>query len=266
MKKLKLFLLLTAMSATVLSGCITGKKEVKNSGELLAKMQEASKSYDSAEMGISMVVTSEGDATTGGSFSMEMNGTSSVILKTETAKMEGTMKVNVAGQEQQSDMKIYSQKDADGKYTVYTYQESAGWYKMTSDTSDYDYSSMVDYKALAGLASVLDLSKETEKVENVECYKLTGTLTGEDIKSLYSSIESMGVSEDNLDDYTVDLTIYAEKDNFRTRSMKLALTSKEDAAAPMSLTMDITFKSFDSVKSIEIPEEAKAAQDVTSGN
>lgn len=256
---------MTAIGATLLSGCASNKS-VKNSEELLTEMQKASTSYDSAEMGFNMSITAEGDAATGGSFSMVMDGVSSVIVKSETVKMEGTMKFNLAGQEQESDMKVYSQKGEDGKYTVYTYEETAGWYKTTSETSDYDYSSMVDIKGMKEFASALELSKETETVDKVKCYKMSGTLTGENLKAIYSGYESMGITDDTLDDYSVDLTILAEKDTFRTKAMKLTLKSKEGAEVPMECTIDITFKSFDSVDSIEIPAEAKEAQDMTTTN
>ncbi|RDU23365.1 DUF6612 family protein [Anaerosacchariphilus polymeriproducens] len=265
MKKLKLLLLLTAMGAALASGC-SAKKSVKNSEELLTKMQETSKNYKSAEMDIKMSISSEGGEKAAGAteFSIDIDGTSSVILKPQTVKMEGTMKMKAAGQEHETPLKVYTEKEDNGKYTTYTYDKNAGWYKMTTDMAEYDYSSMIDYKALKDLSSDFKISKDSVKKDNTECYELTGKLTGDTLKSLYSNYKSLGITDNNLEDYSIDLTILIDKDNFKTKSMNLKLGTTEKSEIKLSCNVDINFKSYDSVKSIEVPEEAKKAQDMSS--
>lgn len=265
MKKLKLLLLLTAMGAALASGCST-QKSVKNSEEVLTKLQEASKNYKSAEMDIKMSVSSqgEGEASSEQEFSMEMEGTSSFILKPEKLKMEGTMKMKVAGKENVTPLKIYTQKEDDGKYTTYTEADEIGWIKMTTDVAEYDYGSMLDYKALKDLSSDFKLSKNTVKKDNTECYELKGNLTGDKLKSLYSNYKNLGIQESNLEDYTFDMTLLIDKDNFRNKSTTLKLGTTEKAKIKLSGNVEINFKSYDSVKSIDIPEEAKNAKDMSS--
>lgn len=268
LKKLKLLLLLTAMSGALLSGC-ANKKEVSSAEDILTKVQEASTSYKSAEMGINMsissgaAVESESEAEEL-SFSVELGGTSSVVLNPEISKMEGTMKVNLAGQENESDLLVYTKKEDDGQYTTYIQDATAGWYKMTAEVSEYDYNAMMNYDALKDLSSSLKVSKEEAEVKGVKCYELTGTLTGEDLKTIYSNYENMGLAEGELKNYSVDLTLAVDKETYRPQLMTLSINSTEDAATQMTCEISITFESYDSIDSIEIPDEAINAQDIGS--
>ena len=268
MRKKIVWLLVSVMllSAVVFGGC--GKKEV--TAESLVKEvnenMEKVKSYTGdMDMKMSMNVSSQGVAM---DMDMGMQGTIEYTAEPEIVHMKGTMDVSLLGLSMDIDM--YSQVE-DDKATVYMCMMNE-W--MKSETG-IDESSIQDMYAIAEDGKDMTLAEETEKIGDREAYVLTSTITGEEFQEIMGVMENMteGVGDMDWSNMQANVTMKIYKDTILPASVSIEMSDSGEGIESEGVTVKfnnlsvvMNYVDFDSVDSIEIPEEALAAKSVDSEN
>lgn len=254
------------LSAVVFGGC--GKKEV--TAESLVKEvnenMEKVKSYTGdMDMKMSMNVSSQGVAM---DMDMGMQGTIEYTAEPEIVHMKGTMDVSLLGLSM--DMDMYSQVE-DDKATVYMCMMNE-W--MKSETG-IDESSIQDMYAIAEDGKDMTLAEETEKIGDREVYVLTSTITGEEFQEIMGVMENMteGVGDMDWSNMQANVTMKIYKDTILPASVSIEMSDSGEGIESEGVTVKfnnlsvvMNYVDFDSVDSIEIPEEALAAKSVDSEN
>ncbi|HAP20395.1 MAG TPA: hypothetical protein DCR27_03895 [Lachnospiraceae bacterium] len=270
MRKKIVWLLVSVMilSAVVFGGC--GKKEV--TAESLVKEanenMEKAKSYTGdMDMQMSMGISSEGVAM---DMDMGMQGTIEYTAEPEIVHMKGTVDVSLLGPAMNMDMDIYSQVE-DDKTTVYMCMMDE-W--MKSETG-IDESSIQDMYAIAEDGKDMTLAEETEKIGDREVYVLTSTITGEEFQEIMGVMENMteGVGDMDWSNMQANVTMKIYKDTILPASVSIEMSDSGEGIESEGVTVKfnnlsvvMNYVDFDSVDSIEIPEEALAAKSVDSEN
>ena len=270
MRKKIVWLLVSVMilSAVVFGGC--GKKEV--TAESLVKEanenMEKAKSYTGdMDMQMSMGISSEGVAM---DMDMGMQGTIEYTAEPEIVHMKGTVDVSLLGPAMNMDMDIYSQVE-DDKTTVYMCMMDE-W--MKSETGS-DESSIQDMYAIAEDGKDMTLAEETEKIGDREVYVLTSTITGEEFQEIMGVMENMteGVGDMDWSNMQANVTMKIYKDTILPASVSIEMSDSGEGIESEGVTVKfnnlsvvMNYVDFDSVDSIEIPEEALAAKSVDSEN
>ncbi len=270
MRKKIVWLLVSVMllSAVVFGGC--GKKEV--TAESLVKEvnenMEKVKSYTGdMDMKMSMNVSSQGVAM---DMDMGMQGTIEYTAEPEIVHMKGTVDVSLLGPAMNMDMDIYSQVE-DDKTTVYMCMMDE-W--MKSETGS-DESSIQDMYAIAEDGKDMTLAEETEKIGDREVYVLTSTITGEEFQEIMGVMENMteGVGDMDWSNMQANVTMKIYKDTILPASVSIEMSDSGEGIESEGVTVKfnnlsvvMNYVDFDSVDSIEIPEEALAAKSVDSEN
>ena len=268
MRKKIVWLLVSVMllSAVVFGGC--GKKEV--TAESLVKEvnenMEKVKSYTGdMDMKMSMNVSSQGVAM---DMDMGMQGTIEYTAEPAIGHMKGTMDVSLLGLSM--DMDMYSQVE-DDKATVYMCMMNE-W--MKSETG-IDESSIQDMYAIAEDGKDMTLAEETEKIGDREVYVLTSTITGEEFQEIMGVMENMteGVGDMDWSNMQANVTMKIYKDTILPASVSIEMSDSGEGIESEGVTVKfnnlsvvMNYVDFDSVDSIEIPEEALAAKSVDSEN
>ncbi len=268
MRKKIVWLLVSVMllSAVIFGGC--GKKEV--TAESLVKEvnenMEKVKSYTGdMDMKMSMNVSSQGVAM---DMDMGMQGTIEYTAEPEIVHMKGTMDVSLLGLSM--DMDMYSQVE-DDKATVYMCMMNE-W--MKSETG-IDESSIQDMYAIAEDGKDMTLAEETEKIGDREVYVLTSTITGEEFQEIMGVMENMteGVGDMDWSNMQANVTMKIYKDTILPASVSIEMSDSGEGIESEGVTVKfnnlsvvMNYVDFDSVDSIEIPEEALAAKSVDSEN
>ena len=268
MRKKIVWLLVSVMllSAVVFGGC--GKKEV--TAESLVKEvnenMEKVKSYTGdMDMKMSMNVSSQGVAM---DMDMGMQGTIEYTAEPEIVHMKGTMDVSLLGLSM--DMDMYSQVE-DDKATVYMCMMNE-W--MKSETG-IDESSIQDMYAIAEDGKDMTPAEETEKIGDREVYVLTSTITGEEFQEIMGVMENMteGVGDMDWSNMQANVTMKIYKDTILPASVSIEMSDSGEGIESEGVTVKfnnlsvvMNYVDFDSVDSIEIPEEALAAKSVDSEN
>lgn len=266
MRKKMVWLLASVMllSAVAFGGC--GKKEV--TAESLIKeanenMEKAKSYMGDMDMQMSMNVSSQGVAM---DMDIGMQGTIEYTAEPEIVHMKGTMNMPFLGLSM--DMDMYSQVE-DDKATVYMCMMDE-W--MKSETG-IDESSIQDMYTIVGDGKDMTLAEETEKIDDREVYVLTSTITGEEFQEIMSVMENMadGVGEIDWSNMQANVTMKIYKDTILPASVSIEMSDSGEGIESEgvmvkfnNLSVVMNYVDFDSVDSIEIPEEALAAESVDS--
>lgn len=203
---------------------------------------------------------------------MDMQATNDPIMMHTT----GNYSFEMLGQGESGDIEMYMEQDGD-KGITYSKMGDEDWKKEESDSTESILESYGKADA-AAMAKSLELAANTETVNNIKCYKLTGNVAGNAVESLMGSamgnMEEMNLlGEMNMDDMSVPVEYYISKDKSQPVKMTMDLkdimkasleaSMKESAGAEEVTTevsacaIEIQFNSFDTVESITIPDEVK---------
>ena len=268
MRKKIVWLLVSVMllSAVVFGGC--GKKEVTAESlvkEVNENMEKVKAYTGDMDMKMSMNVSSQGVAM---DMDMGMQGTIEYTAEPDIVHMKGTMDVSLLGLSM--DMDMYSQVE-DDKATVYMCMMNE-W--MKSETG-IDESSIQDMYAIAEDGKDMTLAEETEKIGDREVYVLTSTITGEEFQEIMGVMENMteGVGDMDWSNMQANVTMKIYKDTILPASVSIEMSDSGEGIESEGVTVKfnnlsvvMNYVDFDSVDSIEIPEEALAAKSVDSEN
>ena len=191
-------------------------------------------------------------------------------VKSYTGDMDMKMSMNVSSQGVAMDMDMYSQVE-DDKATVYMCMMNE-W--MKSETG-IDESSIQDMYAIAEDGKDMTLAEETEKIGDREVYVLTSTITGEEFQEIMGVMENMteGVGDMDWSNMQANVTMKIYKDTILPASVSIEMSDSGEGIESEGVTVKfnnlsvaMNYVDFDSVDSIEIPEEALAAKSVDSEN
>lgn len=259
------------LGVTMLAGC--GKKATPEN--LLVDMAKNTASMESfaGNMAVDM-----GMETALGDVSMKVDLDMESTMKPEAVHMQGAIGMNYAGTDINMEMEMYELKE---EGTFYTYTCTNGiWAKAESEEEDISFQpgTFEDFKSLA---DSFTLSEEKTKVEGQECFELKGEMKGEDLGDLFdpSMLGDLGTeegfSEDAFEDMTIPCTVEIYSKTILPARITIDMSDVmkdvgDESATVKNFSMAMTFKEYDKVKKISLPEEAKnagaAAEQPAAGN
>ena len=248
MKKKLAWLLVGTMvfGTTLLGGC--GKKVTAQSlvEEMNAKL-ENTKSYEAAmDMGMSMNVEAEG---VGMDIDLSMAGNTETVMDPMITHMDMTMDMSLLGLSM--DMDMYLQ--IDGEQPV---SDDMNLNNITVNVGD---------------PANLKLAEKTETLDGGEAYVITGTISGAELQDVLASAESMmeGLGEVDLTSMQADMTLWIYKDTGYPASMEVVMSGDGISTEADGVTIRVTelsvvtdYIGFDTIDTIEIPDEALAASEI----
>ena len=236
----------------------------------------------------------------GESLSMKMDMNFDVETAEEVSHLTGEMSMEMEGTSEEDNdsdylqTEIYSVKEAEDAYTVYTLDtDTDTWSKSEVETPDFN----MDLAYLVRGDSFV-LSDETADVDGTECYEVTSSVPFSEMltflgNSLEDLEELLPVSEEEADAFRLDVVYYFDTDSKNLVAMKMDGTAMMEemimktieesfAGSGMDEDMDldalkalfeieipafcveINHIEFGTIDAIEIPEEALAAETVSS--
>ena len=270
------------------------KVEELTAEELLKRALEAMENVKSAkeetnmDMGLGLSVSESGM-----DFSMDMklglHMLSDISVEPVAAHMLMEYSYEMFGSEEKEEAEVYMQEVED-KIVTYTKAED-NWYSMEQAKEEVDTSFVFSselFEMMQREGVKLDLAKETEKIGDVDVYRLDVTLEGKMIAEAMN--EMMQSSDEELfdieavdwDNLTTQLQVYIRQDDNRLAAMEMDLTPIGETAIAQAmdlaeeaeelegidLSIDqfairVDFLEYD-IDPIEIPEEVVAKANVLS--
>lgn len=247
------------LSAVIFGGCGT-KKEKLTAESILEQVNENMDNIQSVSgnmaMNVDMKISESGlgmNLTKGMDCDLEMT------MEPEIVHMAGKLNLSLLGLSM--DMESYTVTEGDKK-TNYTKMNNA-WEKSEEDAEDE--AGVGELFDELSSASELTLQKETEKIDDKEVYVLTAGVSGESLNSFMGSVESMAEDAGELDlsGVEADVTLRVYKDEMLPAAVSVEISDAgsvvESDGTKMeihSLSLELNYSEFDTIESIEIPEEA----------
>ncbi len=264
-KKLLALFSVLLLTLSLLAGC--GGSEPVTASSLMEEAQKYTDEADSMKTHMLMDMTMSGESlqTVGGSVEMAMDIDMDTVKDPLANHMTG--KVKFLGMDM--DYEAYSVLEDD---QMCTYSKVMG--SWTLQKTDLDKEALEEIKkgSSAQFFSQNDqftLQEETEDVDGTEAYIITGTLEGEDIKSLMENfsgaLPAMGIDMSDVDykDVSVDIKYAIAKEDRRPVYVDADFKGMEsmmgDAAEGITIdkfTLHLDYLDFNNVDSIEVPQEA----------
>lgn len=249
------------LCVTVIGGC--GKKATPQN--LLADMAKNAAKTESVSGSIMLDM---GMGTELGTVGMKLDMDMESMKKPEAMHMQGKLGFNYTGVDMSLDLEMYELKE-DGQYVVYA-SSNGVWTKEASEEDEISFQAGA-FNDLDDMADSFTLSEEKTEVEGKECFELKGEFKGEDLGDLIdpSMLGELGagegISEGMFDDVTIPCTLEIYSKTILpariTMDMSDALKDLGDETASIErISVSMTFKEYDKVKEIKLPEEAKNAQ------
>lgn len=245
-----------------LTGCTRATPE-----KLLSRMAEKTAGITSAEMKMTLELLANGDVKgTTADMSVSMDANVKMTTDPETAYIEGSMDMAFLGQKESVDMEIYTEANEEN-YITYSRSNSDDWYKTKTEHMSLEY----DWSVFKDMYENFELKEELEEVDDKECYVLFGELSGDELNGIMeSTLGVMGDSADvlgNIDweDTSIPIEIYIIKKNQYPARITLDVQKLAQAAFDkQELNMDcdiynieMTYMSFESIDTLEVPAEVK---------
>lgn len=274
MKKIIALLLTVCMFGTVLTGCsekvtVEGLLEKANTQVTEAKSVDSTLDLD-LELGVDY---------SGMTMSMGISGDLDIQAhkESDSAYMNGELELNVLGMTQAVNVESYAVKDGD-KYISYSSNEEGVWtYEeveepqgLTEQLNVFNYASQN--------IEAFKLLEETATFNEKECYVVEGTLKGDQLKDILSSVntEDMLGSDAELDlsEMYLNLTCYFEKETQAPVGIELEIPEEfkvptegeEGSLSIKTLAISVVYNSFDKVEEIKVPQEVKDAATEDAGD
>lgn len=279
MKKERKFLSLFLILCLVFTFAACGSKGLSDE-EIMKKSMENMEALKSLTAETSMeMVFSMGEET----MTMSSEMTQKVINEPMTMEMVMDMIMDLGGETQKVQSKVFAEADGDNLIT-YT-QMDGDWYKVTQPGLE----ALEEYDSTASMATYLEAIQNfkktaTEDVAGVKADKYEGVITEDYFQTI---LEESGVGEqlglDGADAETIKqlfegigempIAIWVDSErllpvkyDFDMTAMMTAMMDNMGASeAGFSIdkvTMSMTFTGFDNVDKIEIPKEAKNAEEL----
>ncbi|MGN0735476.1 MAG: DUF6612 family protein [Anaerovoracaceae bacterium] len=279
MKKNSKFLAMALIICLIASFSACGEKSTNDADVMKAAMEnmEALNSL-TAETSMDMVMSMDDEI-----MSMTSEMTQKVINEPLAMEMIMDMVMQIGGESQKMQSKVYAEAEGDN---LITYTEVDGqWYKMTQPGLE----AMKDYDSTASMATYLEAIQnfkkvDTEEVAGVKADKYEGVITEEYFQRI---LDESGVGEqlglDGADAETLKqlfegigempIAIWVDGERLlpvkydfdMTEMMSSMMENMGAAEAGLSIdkvTVSMTFTGYDNVDKIDIPQEARDAEEL----
>ena len=279
MKKNSKFLAMALIICLIASFSACGEKSTNDADVMKAAMEnmEALNSL-TAETTMDMVMSMDDEI-----MSMTSEMTQKVINEPLAMEMIMDMVMQIGGESQKMQSRVYAEAEGDN---LITYTEVDGqWYKMTQPGLE----AMKDYDSTASMATYLESIQnfkkvDTEDVAGVKADKYEGVITEEYFQKI---LDESGVGEqlglDGADAETLKqlfegigempIAIWVDGERLlpvkydfdMTEMMSSMMENMGAAEAGLSIdkvTVSMTFTGYDNVDKIDIPQEARDAEEL----
>ena len=267
MKK-RILLVLCICMVTILA--ITGCKSA-TTASILKDMVEKTKDIKSTDMNIKMVMdieSAESGTTQNMKFDIDMNAQTTV--DPEVCKIDGNMNMSFLNMNQSRGMKVYSVKEQDGSYTNYTFIDGQkAWSKAKANVNTDGMSELADFKSFEGVFDNFQLADGTTDINNISCYKLTGTIEGENLSKILGSVKSLAntLKEGDLSGIKANVDFYVNAKDMTPVQVKVDLkdsdlsnafgTSGNEKLKANEYYVSVTYNGINTVDKIDVPEDVK---------
>lgn len=248
------------LGVTAFAGC--GKKATPEN--LLADMAKNSASMESLSGNMAVDMEME---TAIGDVSMNVDMDIESTMKPEASHMLGSIGMKYVGTDTHMEMEIYELEE-DGICYAYTCANGM-WTKAESEKEDISFKpgTFDDFK---DIKDSFVLSEKKTKVEGQECFELKGEMKGEDLSDMFDPSvlgelgAQEGITEDTFEDLSIPCTVEIYSETILPARITIDLSDAmkgagNEAAAVKEFSMVMTFKEYNKVKEITLPEEAKKA-------
>ena len=263
MKKILVLLLMLVVCITSFTGC----KEKVTAESIMLKVGMNTKDAKSmsANMVMNMDMAYDMEGVTG-AIAMVMDMDMDIQLEPMSMYMNMAMTMNADGmtEEQISETYITPGENED-EVIVYTGMEDM-WYKEVGSTSEYmDMSDQFTLAASMGdnEGVTFELAEETTTVNGKEAYVLEGTMKGELLQEMLSSLKDMEAllgTEVDLTNAEATMNYLVYKENFMPAEMNLDISEfmagllSESGITFETVKLKYVFESFDQT-TVTVPEE-----------
>lgn len=278
---------LTAAVALPAAGCSAKLSPADLAGKVIdANADVTSLTYDT---NLSLEGTLElTDYSTSSDFTMTMNTESDITMDPLMSHTFGTVGYSMGGESSYAAVETYTESSGDELLTYLSSQDGT-WTQNSIELDDDTMKKMKDFSYNEVLQAVKDgsleaeIQEDTETHNDTECYVLK---TSADGSMLYNSMSSagidsfasIGVDEDDIEDTSVDVTYYISADTYEP--VIVVIDGKEFGNALFAHAFDssnlgnysvnlskfsinINFSDYNNVDDIEIPSEAKNADETS---
>lgn len=251
-----------SMMIIMVIGCMTGcgKRPTAESlmNEYVSLVTDAQSMIIDTEMLMGMNVA---EGSTSMELKMEGNIKTAIVKEDEenyTSKTKTNMTVSMFGMSEKVKSESYDVCE-DGEITRYNHDlDDDSWY------TEYSYieQEVTQLETLKNYFGSFELQKKTQKVGNIDCYVLTGALTGNDVMD--EMVEELDLGFD-AEDFKVNCTMYMNKENHEPVRIEIVcdesfLEKEMDfddytmSITEFKMTMDLS--KINSTSEIKVPEEA----------
>lgn len=264
-KKLSLVLCICMITMLAITGCGKVSRE-----SILADLTTNTKEVKSADMNIKMVV--DMDATANGTTQntkIDCDVNAQATTDPSVCKIDGKIDMALLGMNQSMGIKSYSLKEEDGSYTTYTFVEGQDKWNKTKVSQDSEgMNELVNFKSMEGMFDNFQLSDGTTDVNNVKCYKLTGSFEGEDLVKMLGSVENIaGNMQDSLGGLKANVEVYVNakdmmpvqiKIDFKDSDLSGAMGATEGSTLKVNdFYITLTYNGMNTIDKLEVPEDVK---------
>jgi len=264
-KKLSLVLCICMISILAITGCSKSSRE-----DILADMITSTKETKSADMNIKMVI--DMDATTNGTtqntkINCDLNA--QATTDPSVCKIDGKFDMALLGMNKSMGVKSYSIKEEDGSYTTYTFVEGQDkWTKAKVNQDSDKMNELANFKSMEGMFDNFQLADGTTDVNNVKCYKLTGSFEGDNLEKMLGSVESLsGNMKDSLGGLKANVEVYVNakdkmpvqiKIDFKDSDLASAMGATEGSTLKVNdFYITMTYNGMNTIDKLEVPEDVK---------
>lgn len=282
MRKMKM-LCLGVLAVFAISGCgmtVTAERLMREASENVAEIE-------STKMNVGMDMKAE-IAVMGVRADVDMKVNLDMLMtkKPLIVYTSGIMSANAFEANETTVLESYVEQD--GKDSIiYNKSENGTWEKTTGKSIE-NTADLFTEKEIESMLDTLELAKETENINQIECYNISGKVEGsvieESLNELLGGQEGMEMFGDmDLSDVSVPVQYYISTREHRpvklTMDLKDIIQDVMKKAVQMSMgeegmnidmsmdidkcLMEITYVSFDSIDEIEIPAAAKNATEAS---
>lgn len=268
MKNRKL-ILLGAFVALSLTGCAAADETITKMTETMETLKDTNGEI-TADVGIHMAVDEISM-----DVSMGMNGTWEMISEPLTVHFDGNMDAQIFGID--TDIEFYVVQEEDTIKTYVNYENA--WTYETIEISDHTKETQQDN--LSGIWEILESNMTVEETENAWHYEME--FTAEELLDMMSLLEEVTMEDvsgwvgTDVSGFTGKISFNIEKEKSILESGTLDLTEGLDAliqgtigmmgvdeASVSSAILEVDLKNYNEGISIELPQEAMAAEGISS--
>ncbi len=253
------------MAAVMASAMMTACGKRATPENLLEDMQKNMERLESFEGNLAMAVEMS-DGTDSFAFHMDMDMGATQDPRAVYGK--GNISLNMSGTDIGTEMELYQVTEEDEAVT-YVFVDNT-WSRTVSEDDSMNLG--VDITAdIEDYADLFEMAGSTVGVNGKECFEMTGDIGGEAIAGLLGNgLESMAglsLDEETLADVEIPCTIDIYRDSILPARFFIDMSDIIDTIVDVSsadvsvseCSVEVTYLDFDSLDTIEVPQEAVEA-------